>query len=44
MLFQDLYIWWFTSRCSENKMRVVGRSWVEVVKDKRYKAQGDNFL
>merc|ERR1711892_1113786 len=44
---KDLYIWWFLSRCSGNKMRVVGRSWGEVVKDKRYKAQRDsrgNFL
>ena len=37
LLLQDLYRWWFKSRCSDNKMSVVARPWLEVVKDSRYK-------
>merc|ERR1712241_719907 len=35
---QDLYRWWFLSKCSKSKMSVVSRSWLEVISDKRYKA------
>ena len=37
LLLQDLYRWWFKSRCSDNKMSVVARPWLEVVQDSRYK-------
>merc|ERR1712098_91542 len=36
-IVQDLHRWWFLSQCSNKKMRVVGRSWEEVVKDPRFK-------
>ena len=35
--FQDLYRWWFLSKCSKSKMSVVSRSWLDVTSDKRYK-------
>merc|ERR1712218_576598 len=35
---QDLYRWWFLSKCSKSKMSVVSRSWLDVISDKRYKA------
>merc|ERR1711872_630549 len=34
---QDLHRWWFLSRCSNKRMSVIGRSWLEVVTDPRYK-------
>merc|ERR1711899_430860 len=34
---QDLYRWWFLSKCSKSKMSVVSRSWLDVTSDKRYK-------
>ena len=36
-LHQDLYRWWFLSKCSKSKMSVVSRSWLDVTSDKRYK-------
>merc|ERR1712061_350330 len=34
---QDLYRWWFLSKCSKSKMSVVSRSWLDVTSDRRYK-------
>ena len=34
---KDLYRWWFESKCSGGKMRPVGRTWSEVVADKRFR-------
>ena len=36
-LLQDLYRWWFLSKCSKSKMSVVSRSWLDVTSDRRYK-------
>eukprot|EP00092_Neocalanus_flemingeri_P071610 GFUD01088046.1.p2 GENE.GFUD01088046.1~~GFUD01088046.1.p2 ORF type:complete len:121 (+),score=30.87 GFUD01088046.1:138-500(+) len=36
-IVQDLNRWWFQSKCSNKRLSVVGRSWLEVVKDPRYK-------
>jgi hypothetical protein len=36
-IVQDLHSWWFESQCSGGRMRAVGRSWLAVVKDPRYK-------
>ena len=34
---EDLYSWWFLAKCSKGRMGAVGRSWVEVARDSRYK-------
>merc|ERR1711915_212714 len=34
---RDLHRWWFLSKCSNNRMTVIGRPWVEVVRDPRYR-------
>merc|ERR1712123_200502 len=34
---EDLHRWWFLSKCSSSRMRVVSRSWLEVSRDPRYR-------
>merc|ERR1712083_734910 len=41
---QDLYRWWFEARCSNQKLSVVARSWLEVTQDPRYKDIYDPLL
>ena len=41
MMFQDLDSWWFETQCSGGRMRAVGRSWLAVAKDSRYKKHKD---
>ena len=36
-MVKDLYAWWFLAQCAGGRMGAVGRSWVDVAKDKRYK-------
>ena len=36
-IHQDLYRWWFETKCSGGRMNPVGRSWGAVVADKRYR-------
>ena len=35
---QDLYVWWFKTRCGGGRLGVVPRSYAEVVADPRYRA------
>merc|ERR1711892_497739 len=37
---KDLHSWWFLSKCSKSRMRVVSRSWLEVSRDTRYRNSG----
>merc|ERR1719431_2575091 len=34
---KDLYRWWFLAVCDKGRMNPVGRSWLEVSQDTRYK-------
>merc|ERR1712179_562110 len=34
---EDLYRWWFLSRCSNKRLSVISRSWSDVRSDPRYK-------
>ena len=36
-VLKDLHRWWFEARCSNKRLSVVGRSWLEVVTDPRYR-------
>jgi hypothetical protein len=36
-VIQDLHRWWFLMKCSNSRLSVYGRSYNEVVSDKRYK-------
>merc|ERR1711992_7663 len=39
---EDLYRWWFLSKCSKGRMSVTSRSWSEVTSDPRYKNRNNN--
>merc|ERR1711981_210404 len=39
---EDLYRWWFLSKCSMGRMSVTSRSWSEVTSDPRYKNRLNN--
>merc|ERR1712001_330812 len=39
---EDLYRWWFLSKCSKGRMSVTSRSWSEVTSDPRYKNRFNN--
>merc|ERR1711894_847601 len=41
---EDLYRWWFLSKCSQGRMSVTSRSWSEVTRDPRYKNRYNNRL
>merc|ERR1711915_451279 len=34
---RDLKVWWFESQCGNGRMRPIGRSWLDVSQDPRYK-------
>merc|ERR1711892_315262 len=36
-MIEDLYTWWFETKCSGGRLKGVARSWLEVSRDKRYK-------
>ena len=39
---EDLYRWWFLSKCSKGRMSVTSRSWSEVTSDPRYQNRHNN--
>merc|ERR1712043_144094 len=41
---EDLYRWWFLTKCSKGRMSVTSRSWSEVTSDPRYKNRLNNRL
>merc|ERR1712025_874366 len=41
---EDLYRWWFLSKCSKGRMSLYSRSWSEVTSDPRYKNRLNNRL
>eukprot|EP00092_Neocalanus_flemingeri_P067543 GFUD01082464.1.p1 GENE.GFUD01082464.1~~GFUD01082464.1.p1 ORF type:complete len:139 (+),score=40.63 GFUD01082464.1:28-417(+) len=36
-IVRDLHRWWFQAQCSGGRMLAVGRSWLEVSRDSRFK-------